>query len=258
MKKVLFTYILFCFTWGLSAQVGVNTLNPQRLLHIDGASSAATTNPAAGAVSAAQAVDDVVFNTFGNVGVGHLSPAAKLDIKSPITSKALRIKDGTQGNLRALTSNANGTGAWSKVAGVWYAAIFNAAILPYTATGGYRQYKNFNDGFISSNTNGAVNQAQGTIKVPYSGLYRIIQSAYFSCSWRNGVYIGCASLFVNGTPVWEPTALGSAPTHGIWPTFITIRNLNKDDVLTIYAKEVSYAFSNYSNRGSLFVEFLPE
>lgn len=258
MKKILFTYILFSLAWTLNAQVGINTLNVQGLIHIDGASSVATTNPANGVVSAAQAVDDVIINTFGNVGVGRLSPSAKLDIKSVSAGKALRIKDGTQGDLRVLTSNSNGTGAWSKVAGVWYAAIITSPALPRASTHGYRQYQNFSDGFISSSSFGAINQAQGSIKVPYNGLYRIIQSAYFSCNWISGAYKGCVSLYVNGTAVWEPTALGSAPNYGIWPTYITIRDLNKDDVLTIYSKETDTSFSNYSHGATLFVEYLPQ
>lgn len=260
MKNILFTYIIFSFTVALNAQIGINTRNPQTLFHIDGAATTATTNPISGAVSATQAVDDVVITTSGNVGVGHLSPGSKLDIKSATIGKALRIEDGTQGNLRVLTSDTNGVGAWSKVAGVWNASMFDGPDLGYTGSHGYRQYKNFSDGFISSATFGAIDQIQGKITVPYDGLYRIIQSAYFSCSWGTlgTAFKGCISLFVNGSPVWEPSALGISQTNGLFPTFITIRNLKKNDVLTICTKESDTSYSNQSYNASLFVEYLPQ
>jgi len=54
---------------------------------------------------------DVVGSALfsGKVGIGTTDPATKLDILGSI-----KINDGTQGNGKVLTSNANGKGSWQK------------------------------------------------------------------------------------------------------------------------------------------------
>lgn len=47
-----------------------NTVSPKSVFHIDGASTTATGNPATGSVTDALAVDDVVIDNSGNVGIG--------------------------------------------------------------------------------------------------------------------------------------------------------------------------------------------
>lgn len=111
MKK----YISLLFiAIGLSgyAQVGVNTKNPQQKFHIDGKSSAATTNPTTGAPTAPQQVDDVVITKDGNVGTGITTPTRRLDINNGSTNGAIKIVDGTQGAGKLLMSNADGVGQW--------------------------------------------------------------------------------------------------------------------------------------------------
>lgn len=90
-------------------QIGVNTSNPQGTFHIDGAKDNALT----GSPTPAQLANDVVVSISGNVGLGTLSPSAKLDVASAITSKAIRITDGSEGNGKILTSNTDGFGTWS-------------------------------------------------------------------------------------------------------------------------------------------------
>jgi hypothetical protein len=51
-----------------------------------------------------------IFNNGGNVGVGNNAPLAKLDVVGNI-----KIKDGTEGAGRVLTSDANGLASWSVV-----------------------------------------------------------------------------------------------------------------------------------------------
>ena len=47
----------------------------------------------------------------GNVGIGTSTPTTKLEVKST-TKGALKIEDGTQGDGKILTSDANGVGTW--------------------------------------------------------------------------------------------------------------------------------------------------
>ena len=64
MKKYILVFSLAVAS-GLSAQVGVNTSNPQQVLHIDGRSTTTTANPATGVPTAAQQADDVVVSEKG-------------------------------------------------------------------------------------------------------------------------------------------------------------------------------------------------
>jgi len=48
----------------------------------------------------------------GNVGIGNQSPTTKLDINNGTVNGAIKIADGTQGENKVLTSDANGVGTW--------------------------------------------------------------------------------------------------------------------------------------------------
>ena len=105
MKKNLLLLAIFSFTC-LNAQVGINTENPQGVLHVD---AAGNTN------GAANTSDDVVVSTTGNVGVGTIAPAAKVDIRTSTASGGLRLQDGTQGAGKVLSSDANGNASWTNL-----------------------------------------------------------------------------------------------------------------------------------------------
>ena len=104
MKRLALSACLLCgFSAAAQTQpasVGIQTENPQGVLHIDGGATAS------------QPSDDVVIDTSGRLGVGVLAPAAKVDIYAAAQGGALRIQDGTQGGEKALISDAGGTAAW--------------------------------------------------------------------------------------------------------------------------------------------------
>lgn len=104
--KLLFFYALIPVA-GYS-QVGINTSNPQNTFHIDGSKDNAST----GAPTATQQANDVIVTTSGNVGLGTVSPSAKLEINNGSVNGALKIIDGTQGDGKVLTSDANGLATW--------------------------------------------------------------------------------------------------------------------------------------------------
>ncbi|WP_265132192.1 complement C1q domain-containing protein [Chryseobacterium oranimense] len=83
-----------CFLVNIvNAQVGINTSNPQALLHADGGKD----NPVSGAPTAAQAANDVVFTSNGEIGVGTLTPAVKIDVRSANNSdNSIGIGETTQ------------------------------------------------------------------------------------------------------------------------------------------------------------------
>lgn len=77
MKKI-FTLTLFLL-YGLTfAQVGVNTINPQGIFHVDGAKD----NPTTGIPTSAQQINDVIVTSTGSIGSGTTSPTNKLHIKA--------------------------------------------------------------------------------------------------------------------------------------------------------------------------------
>lgn len=108
MRKLITSLLLLLLgSTAITAQVGIQTQNPQATFHIDGARD----NPATGAPTAIQQANDVAITTAGNVGVGTTTPSTKLDIVST-TAGALKITDGTQGNGKILVSDANGVATW--------------------------------------------------------------------------------------------------------------------------------------------------
>ncbi|WP_326982898.1 tail fiber domain-containing protein [Chryseobacterium sp. MYb264] len=82
MKLTIITIILGVqFT---CAQVGVNTINPGGVFHVDGGKD----NPPTGAISADQQENDFVIMANGNIGVGTTAPIVKVDVNG-----VLQVKD---------------------------------------------------------------------------------------------------------------------------------------------------------------------
>lgn len=103
MKKSLLIVLSLFSVYGLWGQVGINTENPQGVLHID---SKGDTN------GSTNTSDDVIVNSDGNLGVGLLSPAAKVEPLNNGTTPLMRIVDGTQGVGKILRSDDDGNASW--------------------------------------------------------------------------------------------------------------------------------------------------
>jgi len=254
MKKFVWLLILLYIPLCCIAQVGINTDNPKALLHLDGASTAATTNPQTGSVSALQASDDVTVTTQGNVGVGTIVPSTKLHIVTG-SADGLKIKDTSEGLFKVLVSDSQGVGRWTSRIGAWFAVLRDVKDKSYNPNYTIRQIKPLLSSAISSSTYGAVNAAQGSITVPVNGIYRIIVGGHWGSNRLlmtpySAIYIAGVIIRVNGIDAWAPNTICKAPIWGVSPTFVEILTLTASDVITIFTNETS---DNYSNKIDEFI-----
>ncbi|REC50327.1 hypothetical protein [Chryseobacterium pennipullorum] len=91
MIKINYYLVVLLFLGtALSAQVGINTNNPQGVFNIDGAKD----NPATGAPNATQQANDVAVTAAGNMGIGITVPTNKLHINA---TNPLRLQGLTAG-----------------------------------------------------------------------------------------------------------------------------------------------------------------
>lgn len=173
------------------AQVGINTENPRGLLHIDAASSLATTNPTDGTVTVVQALDDVIIDSRGNVGIGTVNPTQKLEIQTggtaanPVTG--FKLVDGSQGADKVLTSDANGIAIW-KSGNLLYSDIpyvdgLKAAFKAFEAPSPYANY--------AFGRCGTILNSDGTpycISLPGTGVYQLSINVrfHFNTAAMNG------------------------------------------------------------------------
>ncbi|WP_121965497.1 hypothetical protein [Myroides sp. N17-2] len=107
MRNSIFYLIIILLPFLGYSQVGIGTVLPQHLVHID----AKGNNPVDKLPSIEEGKDDFVVTKEGNVGIGVVNPTSKLEINGTI-----RIKDGAEGIGKILVSDKNGVGKWEKVA----------------------------------------------------------------------------------------------------------------------------------------------
>lgn len=104
MKKHILLFFLFNITLSY-AQVGINTANPQGIIHIDGSKN----NPKEQVPSNEQQKDDFTVLANGNVGIGTISPENKLHIKADFNPLKLEgLQDDLIESKKLLTINENG------------------------------------------------------------------------------------------------------------------------------------------------------
>lgn len=87
MKKTLILGLLLQGSIWMYSQIGINTSNPQTVLHVDGAKD----NPATGAPSAAQQTNDVVVTANGTIGIGTATPHADAALDITSSNKGFKL-----------------------------------------------------------------------------------------------------------------------------------------------------------------------
>lgn len=102
----------------LFSQVGVNTTNPQGVLHVDGKSSTATTNPTTGVPTALQGSDDFVVTHSGSVGIGTASPSSSAILELDVSQLTTGNKKGFLAPRVALMSYTDTTTIPSPASGL--------------------------------------------------------------------------------------------------------------------------------------------
>jgi len=149
MKKIVLLAGFLVVTT-LSAQIGINTNNPQGAFHIDGGKD----NNASGAPTSAQLLNDFVITPGGSVGVGISAPNAKFELNSgTANTSGLRFRNLTSstpistglrmgvddfGNIVTLTNPAAASVTTAEVASSTGTA-YNVNDLGYTVVTGSSQ-----------------------------------------------------------------------------------------------------------------------
>ncbi|MCW3161048.1 hypothetical protein [Chryseobacterium oryctis] len=97
--------VMSSFFNSLSAQLGINTSNPQAVFHID----AGKDNPTSGIPSAAQQTNDFVVTNTANLGIGTTTPTEKLDIATGNARiRNINSNVGVGGSDRVVVADADG------------------------------------------------------------------------------------------------------------------------------------------------------
>lgn len=97
----------------LFAQVGINTITPAGIFHLDGKQD----NTSPGGLIPAHTINDFIIDSNGNVGIGTITPQARLDIQADTLYGAFRMVDGTQKSGRVLMADSNGNAFWGMTKG---------------------------------------------------------------------------------------------------------------------------------------------
>jgi hypothetical protein len=228
----------------LSAQVGINTDDPQGLLHVD---AKGDTN------GSLNTDDDVVITPEGRIGVGTLSPLNRLDIHGTI-----RIADGTQGDGKILMSDADGVAKWTNIAGSWYAALTKGESIGTsdgTGTTGWPAFK-YTSSELSPPGKGSVNRGAGTIKVPYTGTYRITINGIGYTNRTTDMYIAYLSVLVNAVPQFNPHLHAIKSLGTVDFGFMILLPLNANDVVKMEPMPTGNYHANAYRDTRLHIEFV--
>jgi hypothetical protein len=116
MKKIsLSLFITIMGITNMTAQIGVQTNNPQGAFHID----AAKDNPETGTPSAAQQANDIIVSSSGNMGIGTLTPTNKLEVDNGTAgTSGVKLTQLPSANVLATDATGNIISGNSESAGV--------------------------------------------------------------------------------------------------------------------------------------------
>ena len=104
-KKILLLMVVFSLGI-VHAQVGINTQTPLGIFHIDPKedTSGGITNTS----------DDIIVTATGNVGIGTISPDARMHIKTDNDTPAFKLQDGNEKSASVLISDESGNATWGR------------------------------------------------------------------------------------------------------------------------------------------------
>lgn len=240
MRKC-FLLIISLLSIGFSrAQVGINTLYPQGIFHLDAKGDTGSTGT--------NFSDDVVVTAKGNVGIGTLSPSTKLQVNTSDGKPFIRIQDPSEevSDGKYLVSDENGAGSWvpkAQLSGKVY-RMTSPSQKVITCKAGEESAVLFNkikedDGSLIENTDG------GYIKINADGNY------IFTLRWFGSV--GSPLVLVpNLNGVFFEELLTEVKIKKVVAGVIQLEDL--DHALVAVNRSRSYAItSRYAFAVSLFV-----
>lgn len=183
MKRNFFLLVFALLLTNLCySQVGINTKNPQGIFHVD---------PKGNTNGVNNVSDDLLIDSKGNVGLGTVSPQAKVHIKSgtkDAPEPGFLLNDGTQGATRVLTSDASGNASWvdSRATGFVFGTFGSGIGLSmdsnYSGTvAGYTVVSRPNNTFVKSS--GQITLTKGTWWVKVALFFGTIGNTHDMQAW---------------------------------------------------------------------------
>lgn len=195
MRKNLYSIIVL-FAANLSfGQVGINTSNPQTTFNIDGKKD----NPLTGAPTAAQGINDFVVTEDGNVGVGKVNPASKVEINSgTANTSGLQFTNFTSASpvSSGATLGVDATGKVVTVQGSSFSPAFGRVVLggTYNLAANATNYNLLNFTLPSAGTYLITYSVRGEIQFP--GGYGYLVSSIYSAPSAGNIVDGTEILIV--------------------------------------------------------------
>ncbi|KMQ66730.1 hypothetical protein ACM46_04270 [Chryseobacterium angstadtii] len=114
MKKKIILILSIILSGSVYSQVGINTPNPQGVLHVD----AAKDNPSTGTPTTAQQLNDFVVTSSGNVGIGTNTPSEKIDIQGNIRVRSALDGSNVTNFPNAVVMRTDGTLGYTKASNI--------------------------------------------------------------------------------------------------------------------------------------------
>ena len=238
MKNYKLMIVSLLFGSLVQAQVGVGTATPSAGLDV--VSKGNTNATKALEINNSDNTEMVTVLNNGNVGIGNTAPTRKLDINNGTTPGAIKIVDGTQGDGKVLTSDANGVATWSATPAtalyfistpVVFATDFSGTVNPVSGApainGTYDRFLvNASAGVRSFGPPTTYTFGSGGLSytIPQNGLYRI---TLYSDTGYVGARIGMAAYRGGNTAKINLDNMGA----GIAATMINLWDLRAGDVV---------------------------
>lgn len=161
-KNLLLAGLLTTFSLVAKSQVGINTSNPQGIFNIDGLKN----NPTTGVPTTAQATDDLVVTSNGNLGLGLIAPGTTLDVNGAITNRETAL--AVAGNAVTIPANVSQV----QLTGAATATVTITA--PVAPNAGQRI-------IVYNNTTGGFGASLGGVTIPNG---KALEYVYSNSGWR--------------------------------------------------------------------------
>jgi hypothetical protein len=228
MKKILILGLLLQGSILMYSQIGINTSNPQTILHVDGAKD----NPLTGVPSAIEQSNDVVITDTGNIGAGTMTPTEKLDVKGNVQFDGTLKPNGNTGITgQVLTSQGAGNSP------TWVSTNIVPVVATVKSTNtlwfGHNTQNQLTFNVIEQDTFGGVDTNFSMITIKQEGDY-LIQAQFGYAGgqiYNNGIYI---ALHVNNGA--NPLQVMQAPPGGNNNTLVNLVGIHHfvaGDILTL-------------------------